>query len=252
MQDFHFICYSKTDGEEFAIKLYDALLNREPSIYAWIEKRNISTEKAPEEQPREAIRTCQSLLFVATKDSVQSSSACQSDWIQALRYKKPVIPLILHAGATLPLRLGMRKRIDFSGDFEQALTALADHLAWLVTPEGQLQSFVDRLGDAERDIGRVQDPQTQERIQEEITLLQKQIGHHQRLVMDPQETANRVEENIQLGLLKENENQPSRKAEKRQRSSSIPHRLSRQVISKTAMPKPNSLPTSSRTTRNLL
>ncbi len=203
MQDFHFICYSTADGERFALKLYEELLKGEPSIQGWIGKHNVSPGKSPDEQRREAIRTCQSLLFVATKDSVRSSSESQNEWTKALRYKKPVVPIILHAEATLPWKLGARRCIDFSGDFDQARTSLTSHLSWLMTPEGQLQLLVDRLGDAERDIEHAKDAPKKERIQEEITLLQKQIDHQQRLVLDPQGIASRVEENIQLGLERE-------------------------------------------------
>jgi len=203
VQNFHFICYSKIDGEEFALKLFDALLNREPSIQAWIEKRNISPGKTLDEQIRAAIRTCECLLFVVTKDSVQNSSACRMEWTKALQYKKPVIPIILHSDAALPWRLGTPKCIDFSGDFVRALSSLAIHLTGIVTHEGHLQTLVDRLADAERDIEHAKDVQKREWIQEEITLLQKQIDHQQRLVMDPQEIASRVEENIQLGLERE-------------------------------------------------
>jgi tetratricopeptide (TPR) repeat protein len=125
------------------------------------------------------------------------------EWTKALQYKKPVIPLILHPETTLPWRLGTRKGIHFSGDFGQALTSLENHLNWIATPEGHLQSLVDRLTDAERYIEHAKDAQRRERIQEEITLLQKQIDHQQSLVMHPQEIASRVEENIQLGLERE-------------------------------------------------
>ena len=193
MQDFHFICYSKSDGEEFALKLHEALQKTEPSIHSWIEKHPSSPGVSLDDQQREAIRTCQSLLFVTTKDSVQESSVCQNEWKKGLQYKKPIIPLIVHTEAALPWRLGTRKSIDFSGDFTQGLNSLLSHLSWIVTPEGQLQLLVDRLGDAERDIEQAKESQIRGRIQEEMSLLQKQIDHQQRLVMDPQEIATRVE-----------------------------------------------------------
>lgn len=203
MLDFHFISYSTIDGQDFACNLYEALLNRKPSIQAWIDQRNISSDQRRDEQVREAIRTCQSLLFVMTKDSVRPSSLCQWEWNKALQYKKPVIPILLHPDVVLPSRLGTRRRIDFSGNFEQALASLESHLNWISTPEGILQLLIDRLADAERDIQGTGEDQKRARIQDEINLLQKQIVHHQRLVSDSQEIADRVEENIQLGLDRE-------------------------------------------------
>ena len=203
MQDFHFICHSKIDGKESAHKLYEALLNRKPSIQAWIDEYSGSLDQQRDEQVREAIRTCLSLLFVVTQESVEPSSPCQLEWSKALQYKKPIIPVIFHPEATLPSRLGIRKGIDFTGDFDQSLSLLADHLTWLMTPEGVLQTLIDRFADADRDIEHTQDTQKRERIQEEIILLQKQIDHQQSLVSDPQETEHRVEENIQRGIERE-------------------------------------------------
>ena len=105
-------------------------------------------------QLAEAIRDCESLLFVLTRDSVEDASTCKAEWTRALKYKKPITPLLLHRDAELPFRLGSRQYIDFSGDFETGLARLRRHLDWLRSPAGALQALRDRLADAQRDLRR--------------------------------------------------------------------------------------------------
>jgi hypothetical protein len=43
------------------------------------------------------------MVFVMTKDSVQPLSVCKDEWVRALRYKKPIIPLLVYREAELPI-----------------------------------------------------------------------------------------------------------------------------------------------------
>ncbi|MBA3242963.1 MAG: toll/interleukin-1 receptor domain-containing protein, partial [Acidobacteria bacterium] len=101
----HFISYSSTDGEEFATRLGRALQAGPPEIPVWFDKRKLQAGMHWDKQLVKAIQGCKTVLFVMTHDSVRSTSVCKLEWSRALKYKKTVIPLILHADAEVPFRL---------------------------------------------------------------------------------------------------------------------------------------------------
>jgi len=91
----HFISYSSADAQDFAFKLYDSLIVGQSPIQAWLDKREIKPGRDWDEEISEAIKTCKSMIFVMTKDSVTPISICKNEWTTALRYKKPIIQYCL-------------------------------------------------------------------------------------------------------------------------------------------------------------
>ncbi|MCG3153475.1 MAG: Photosystem I assembly protein Ycf3 [bacterium] len=205
MTTHHFLSYSSADALDFALRMCDALAAHEPSFKLWLDKRHLRPGEDWDEQLAEAIKTCESLIFVMTRDSVQPNSVCKQEWTRALKYKKTIIPLRLHGDAELPFRLEPRQWLDFTGDFENALAKLRLHLQWLDSPAGVLQALEDRLADAQRDLQREQDPQQRTRIQTDLALLQKQIAEQQRVADDPEAARERVAASIAAGLERERE-----------------------------------------------
>jgi nucleoside phosphorylase/tetratricopeptide (TPR) repeat protein len=200
----HFISYSSADAPEFALQLAGALEAGQPAFRAWVDKRELKPGLDWDEQLAEAIRGCDSLIFVMTRDGVDPHCTCKQEWTRALKYKKPIIPLLLHADADMPFRLEPRQYIDFTGAFDPAVKKLRDHLVWRTTPAGILQALKDRLADAHRDLRRAAaDPAERSRIQSDVDLLQAQIAEQQRVVNDPEGAARRVEESIARGLERE-------------------------------------------------
>jgi hypothetical protein len=173
MPTHHFISYSSADAQEFALRLCDTLSAGPPPIPIWFDKRQLRPGEDWDEQLIEAIKICESIIFVMTRDSVQPDCACKQEWTRGLKYKKPVIPIRLHADAELPYRLEPRQYIDFTGNFETGLARLRQRLQWLASPAGALQALKYRLADAQRDLQREKDPQQQIRIQEDLAQLQK-------------------------------------------------------------------------------
>lgn len=110
----HFISYSSADAQEFALRLCAELEGGKPPHSVWLDRRDIRPGQDWDEAIAEAVKTCRSLLFVMTPDSVEDCSECKREWSYALRYKKPVIPLKLHPEAETPFRLGTRQHIDFT------------------------------------------------------------------------------------------------------------------------------------------
>ncbi|HLL71018.1 MAG TPA: tetratricopeptide repeat protein [Pyrinomonadaceae bacterium] len=204
----HFISYSSVDAPDFALRLADSLQAGPPEIPVWLDQRALQPGPAWDEQLVEAIRTCDGVIFVMTRDSVNPNSVCKQEWTRALKYKKPIIPIKLHDDAEMPFRLEPRHYIDFTGSFETGLARLRERLRWQGSPAGQLQAMQDRLDDAKRDLVREKDPTQRTRIQDDIELLQKQIAVQREVVADPQAAAQRVSESIARGL--ERERQPER------------------------------------------
>src|SRR6185436_17328213 len=124
MIEHFFISYSSVDAEEFSLRLADELVAGPPAIPVWVDKRNLRPAEDWDEQVVEAIRTCKGMVFVMTKDSVQPTSVCKAEWVRALGYKKPIIPLLMNRDAELPFRLGSREYIDFTRSYDSGVARL--------------------------------------------------------------------------------------------------------------------------------
>lgn len=199
MAEHFFISYSSVDGRPLALRLADELAAGPPPIPVWLDQRHLRPGEPWDEQLVEAIRACKGLIFLMTADSVSPGSGCKDEWVRALRYKKPVIPLLAARGAELPYRLGSREYIDATGSFEAALARLRKHLAWMDSPAGHAAALRHRLQDAQRDLPRA-GPEGRARIEEEIEALEREIAHQQAIVDDPRGVELRVRQTIERGL----------------------------------------------------
>jgi tetratricopeptide (TPR) repeat protein len=207
MSDFFFISYSSVDGKDFAMKLADELAAGPPAIPVWLDKRALRPGEDWDEQVPEAIKMCKGMIFVLSADSVRPDSVCKNEWVRALKYKKPVIPLLLERDAELPFRLGSREYIKFTDSFDAGLARLRKHLVWMDSPDGQLQTLKYRLSDAQRELPRAEQEQ-QVRIREDIAELERQITQQQKVIDNPQAAEQRVQQSIEAGL--EGERRPAK------------------------------------------
>ena len=177
----YFVSYSRIDGTEFARRLADQLIVGPPSYAVWLDARDEQPGVDWDEQITEAIQTCHGLLFAMTSDSVQAHSACKSEWVWALKYKKPVIPLRVDAGADLPFRLSSREYIDFSGGFDRGLARLRLYLGSVGSPKWVLQELRNQLAEAERELPRAAAAQWP-RVEQDIQDLQRRIADEERQI----------------------------------------------------------------------
>jgi tetratricopeptide (TPR) repeat protein len=202
----HFISYSTVDAREFATRLHDAL--EVDGVPAWLDKRDIRASANWDSEIDKGLKTCRTLLFVMTPDSVTDNSVCYEEWTRALSFKKPVIPLRLDAETAAPFRLHQRQWIDFSGDFETGLAELREHLRWIDSPAGQVYELESRLKDAQRRRRRAGDPVLEGRIQREIEQLEEDLERQQRIADDPEAARQRTAESIERGLERERQPEP--------------------------------------------
>jgi tetratricopeptide (TPR) repeat protein len=204
-EPFYFVCYSGRDGGDIALKLADQLAAGPPSIPVWLDQRKLQPGIDTYQQVVQVLKECHGVLYLMTNDSVDPNCPCTQEWIRALKYKKPIIPLLVASGSEMPFRLEPREPILFTGTSEAGLARLREHVRWRATPEGLLHTMNERLQDARRDLA---DPsQTDKvRIEEEIAQLQQQIAALQATINNPQAAQERTQKNIERGL--ERERQP--------------------------------------------
>lgn len=189
----HVISYATLDAHDFADRLAAALAGESPPLPAVLAPDHSSDQAA-------TIRDCASLIVVLTPAGGAEDSWCARDWQLALRYHKPIIPLLLDPTVSLPARLQPCRPIDFT-TFERGLNQLRTRLQQLDTPKGRLQTLKQRLADAERDLQ--QEASRQERTRDEIALLKGQIEQQQRVVDDPQRAMKRAGIDIERQIERE-------------------------------------------------
>jgi WD40 repeat protein len=203
MSDHCFISYSAADAQEFANKLANELEGSHPFFDVWFDKQDLRAGKEDwDTQITDAIRSSRCMIFVMTNDSVTSGSMTKNELNFALRYKKPIIPLLLHREAEMPFALANRQSIDFTSGFEKGLAQLRLFLSRLDSPEGVLDTLRMRLSDAERDLHRAK-PEDEQRIKSEIEELRNQIKWQEEVVRNPEVAAKQTQMNIEAGLERE-------------------------------------------------
>jgi tetratricopeptide (TPR) repeat protein len=205
MDEFYFVSYSRVEAEEVARRLADLLVAGPPSYRTWLDVRDAQPGRSWDEQIPNAIKNCSGLLFILTKDSVLDSSACKNEWVWALKYKKPVIPLRFDRHAKLPYRLSSLQYIDFTDSFEVGLAKLRTHFDWLSTPDGILMDLRFRLADAERELPRALDAGRRARVEQDVQDLRRRIAEFEGVAADPvgaaEDTTKRID--IELGGLRQ-------------------------------------------------
>ena len=173
-----------------------------PPYTVWLDVRDIRPGVDWDTQIRDAIQTCQSILFLMTADSVQDYSGCKLEWSWALKYKKTVIPLRVDPTAESPFRLFSRQYIDFSGSFDVGLARLRTYLSRVGSPEWVLEDLKNQLTEAERALPR-SDAEQRLRVVQDMEELHKTIADQTLLLADPESATLRTEERIAAAMEKE-------------------------------------------------
>jgi tetratricopeptide (TPR) repeat protein len=197
-----FISYARNDGEDFARRLHDQL--ERDGFNIWLDREDIRPSTHWDSSIDQALRDAAGVLFVMTSGSV-TSEMCSDEWSRALSYKLPVIPLHLD-DAEPPLRLARRQWIDFLDgaghtiSFERGIAALREHLRWVQSPAGELQTLRDRLADYKRDLER--DP-ANPRFQKAVSEMEEQIAFKERALAEPEAVQAEYRQSVRVGIAAE-------------------------------------------------
>lgn len=130
----------------------------------------------------QAIQLCWALLVVVSPHSINAADR-HSEWRLALRFEKPLLPLVI-GDVSVPPLLRRRRPITLSTPDRIDIPGLVQRLTWLRSPRGELQTLRDRLADLELSLARGQasNPET---IRAEIDRLQRQIGEREQVLATP-------------------------------------------------------------------
>jgi hypothetical protein len=194
----HFLSYSRIDAVDFALELYDELFAGPPAMDVWLDQRRLVAGQDWSDEVEEAIRSCESFIIVLTPEAAERQSKTNNELRKALRYKKPIIPLLRDAATDPPLELEGRQHIDFTGDdLEHGLAELRRRLRQLPRPKSQLQHLKELLGDAERDLRRNDlPPERVARTERDANEFHRQIAELEQVINRPAESRRRVETSI--------------------------------------------------------
>ena len=186
-----FISYSTAESSGFALRLRDALMGGPSPTQVWVDQHDIPAGSDWDDSIREAVSRCRALIFVMSPNSLQSE-ICKSEWTRALRNNKPVIPIVHKSfdEDLLPLHMEYRQRIDFTNpnDFEASLAKLRNHLRWLDTPAGLLESLKQRRSDTGHALRRARSDEERLQIQQDLDEINQQIDELQ-VVDHPEEAS---------------------------------------------------------------
>ena len=118
-----FLSYSRKN-KDFALKLQKDL--RENQVECWIDTRDISAGKIWDREIEEAIQSCDSLILILSKDSVESDNVLDEVY-HALGIGKNIIPIMIE-DCKVPYRLSRYQNIDFSKDYSSGFEILLKNL----------------------------------------------------------------------------------------------------------------------------
>ncbi|MBL0344370.1 MAG: toll/interleukin-1 receptor domain-containing protein [Anaerolineales bacterium] len=186
---------------EKATKLVNELESGQPYIPTWLDKRELRPGSDWDDAVFEAIRDSKCLLFLMTEDSTAEGSTCKIEWTWALKYKKPVIPILVDKKVQLPF-IGSRQWIDFTLTLKQVLLNSRKQIAYLGSEEGKLDELKHRLEDANRDLRRAKVMKNRAS-RGDIYDLKKQIERRKKFWKTRGAAKKQTEQNIQNGLERE-------------------------------------------------
>ena len=195
----YFISYSHADGTTHARRLRDALQAGTSPLAVWWDE-DLRGGASWDTQLNLTIRDCKAVLYILTTDSANDLSVCKNEYTAALDYRKHVIPLKFDPDAKLPFLLNHLQYIDFTADFDAALTQLREDLDWRDTPAGEKFRKEMELMANERAIIRAKDDTLRRSLQEERRELQEDIARLAKILADPAAAAKATAESIEARM----------------------------------------------------
>ncbi len=118
-----FISYSRADSE-FVLELAEKL--RSSGVHFWLDQLDTTAGQHWDRAIEEALETSELLLVILSPASVNSDNVLD-EVSYALEEKKQIVP-VLYQKCVIPFRLRRLHYLDFTGDFDRALTQLLNAL----------------------------------------------------------------------------------------------------------------------------
>lgn len=113
-----------TQDDNFTTQLAKDL--RQATFETWVDHENIPAAAEWDVAIQNALNVCDVLILVLTRKSTESRE-CSREWNYVLN-RTPVIPVILEKGLELPYRLSLNQWVDFTNNYEHALSQLLEAL----------------------------------------------------------------------------------------------------------------------------
>jgi TIR domain/Yip1 domain len=133
-----FISYSRDDSQ-FALKLARDL--RVAGANVWLDQMDIPAGQEWDSSIEEALVECPRMLLILSPSSAKSKNV-RNEIHFALNYGKPIIP-VLYRNCIAPLQLQRIQHVDFTGDYNHALSMLATQLLTAPPRQGADRPFAD-------------------------------------------------------------------------------------------------------------
>jgi tetratricopeptide (TPR) repeat protein len=195
-----FISYSRFDGKELAARLYDALPTLSPPIQPTIDFA-ITPGYRFEAGIQKAIGDCDVVLFVVTRDSVQSDW-CKRELGHAIEIGKRVLCLRVHEDAAPLLALEGLSSIDFTGGWRKGWRGLQQALARIDAPEARVEELEEQRRLLARKLQQASGP-SQKRVERDLRGIEERIREEQRRLHDLTSLRQAVDESVQRGQAQE-------------------------------------------------
>jgi tetratricopeptide (TPR) repeat protein len=193
-----FISYSGSDGTDFAAKLRDNV-KRVARFDPWIyPDRTIGYRFTLDLENK--VQNCELLLFIATRNSLESDW-CDREISLALRLGKRVIPLRVH-DVKLPIKFEELPPVDFTNGWQPGWNELHRQLILINSPAERLVSLKHEHSSLRREASQATGSE-QQRIENDLAVLEQKIHDQQRLVNDPRGAIRLSEESIDRGQERE-------------------------------------------------
>ncbi len=114
-----FFSYARADSE-FVLRLAGDM--RSAGVNLWIDQLDIATGARWDQAVEDALKACQRLLIVLSPTSIASQNV-MDEVAFAIDQNKQIIP-VLYRNCDIPFRLKRLQHIDFTGEYDEALSKL--------------------------------------------------------------------------------------------------------------------------------
>jgi hypothetical protein len=205
----HFICYSRRDGKRYADRVCQALNVSPYDFRPWIDHQDRVPGFDYQRDIQRAIRTCDSLLLILTRDSTSNSENCLDELRQAREHSKPILTLRFHRDAERPPHTS-GDVIDFpsrADRWEAKIQELYKSLLKIESPAGKIRQIEAQIEAVRHKLTNARGAQERQ-LQQRLDGLQQQVSKQLQLSENEASSAERLHQAIEDSLAEEHAREP--------------------------------------------